>query len=162
MHLLTTQMVSFGEIHVLHHLRGIGPFATKWSFLYLENYDLQEIFLSKSNSSLTRKQCGRCSTSNTDGFLSRYACVLSTHLKRPIATKWDFLHLEKYDWLQFSSHKLSHVSQGKNVLELLLLRRVVFFQAMHVFLQLTWRGLFGNRLIWKMSLFDLENCDLQE
>jgi hypothetical protein len=45
-----TQMFFYQEIHVFLQLRCIGLFGKKWAFLPLENYDLQEVFLSKTNS----------------------------------------------------------------------------------------------------------------
>jgi hypothetical protein len=35
-------------------------FGTKWGFLHLENFDLKEEFLSKTNSINTGEQCDRC------------------------------------------------------------------------------------------------------
>jgi hypothetical protein len=54
---LLTEMVSFGVIHVFLQLRWRGHFGIKWAFLHLENYDFQEVFLSKTNTILTGKMC---------------------------------------------------------------------------------------------------------
>jgi hypothetical protein len=54
-------MVLFQDIHVFLHLKWIVLFATKWAFLHLENTDLQEVFLSKTNSILSGKQYNGCS-----------------------------------------------------------------------------------------------------
>jgi hypothetical protein len=45
--MLASQKDSFLEVHVLHLLRGIGLFGAKLSFPHFENYDLQDLFLSK-------------------------------------------------------------------------------------------------------------------
>jgi hypothetical protein len=47
----------------------IGLFVTNSAFVNLENYDLQDVFLSKTNLILTGKQCTTCSFFWTDGFL---------------------------------------------------------------------------------------------
>jgi hypothetical protein len=145
MQMLPSQTVSFWEVHVFHLLRGIGLFGAKGSFLHFENYDLQDVFLSNSNSSLTRKQSGRFLASNTDFFLSRYAHVSSTYLNWLTWTKWDFLHLEKYDLQELFFQNLSEVSQGNNVVETPASKSMVFFLGMHVFHQLSWLGLFGTQ-----------------
>jgi hypothetical protein len=67
----------FGEIHVDLQLSWIGLFRVSTGYLHLETSKLQEVFLSKSNSSLTGKQCGKGTCSNTDGFLSGDPCVTS-------------------------------------------------------------------------------------
>jgi hypothetical protein len=56
----------------------------KSAFLHLENYDLQEVFLSKTNSILTGNKALEAPASNTHGFLLRDTCVSSTQLKKPI------------------------------------------------------------------------------
>jgi hypothetical protein len=55
-----THMVFFWEIHVFLQLSWTGLFERKWDFLQFENSDLQEVFLLKTSSILTRKQCARC------------------------------------------------------------------------------------------------------
>jgi hypothetical protein len=153
--MLPSQTVSFGEVHVLHLLRWIGPFGAKWSFLHCENDDLQDVFLSKRNSSLTRKQSGRFFASNTDFFLSRYTHVSSSYLNWLTCNKMRFLHLEKYDLQELFFPNLSEVSQGNNVLETPASNSVVFFLGMHVFPQLSCLGLFGTQ--W--AYLQPENCD---
>jgi hypothetical protein len=60
------------------------PIWNKMSLLHLENSDLWEVFLSKTNSVLTVIQCAKCPASNTDGFLLGDISVSSTQLTRPI------------------------------------------------------------------------------
>jgi hypothetical protein len=50
-------MIFFGEIHVFLQLCFIGLFGANTAYLHNENYELQEVFLPKSNSILTGKQC---------------------------------------------------------------------------------------------------------
>jgi hypothetical protein len=49
-------MASFGEIHVVLNLSRTRLFGANTSYLHLENYDFQEVFLSKTNSVLTGNQ----------------------------------------------------------------------------------------------------------
>jgi hypothetical protein len=53
---------------------------------------------------------------------------------------------------------LTQFSQGKNVLMLLILWHMVFYQKIHVFLLLRWIGLLGT----KWAFWHLENSGLQE
>jgi hypothetical protein len=58
---LLTQMGFFGGIQVFLQLRRIGLFEIKRTYLHIEKTTLQEIFFSKTYSTLTGKQCDRCS-----------------------------------------------------------------------------------------------------
>jgi hypothetical protein len=51
--------------------------------LHLENCDLQEVFLSKTNTILTVNNELHAPATNTVAFLSRYPCLSSTQLNRP-------------------------------------------------------------------------------
>jgi hypothetical protein len=51
------------------------PIWSKRAYLHPENYDLQEVFLSKTNSVHTVIKCARAAASNKDGFLWRDTCV---------------------------------------------------------------------------------------
>jgi hypothetical protein len=44
-----THMSFFIEMHVYLQLGSIGQFGPNTTYLYLENYDLKEVFLSKTN-----------------------------------------------------------------------------------------------------------------
>jgi hypothetical protein len=50
-------MVFFQEIHVLLQLSRIGLLVANRAYLYLQTSKLQEVFLSKTNSILSGKQC---------------------------------------------------------------------------------------------------------
>jgi hypothetical protein len=59
--LLLTEMFFIGEICIFLQFGWIGLFGTKCAFLHLENYDFQEVFLSKTKSICTLKQGARWS-----------------------------------------------------------------------------------------------------
>jgi hypothetical protein len=65
----------------------IGLFRKKWEFFHLERYDLQEVFLSKTTSTLIVNKCAMCWTSNIGGFHRRDTCVSSTQMNRPFWRK---------------------------------------------------------------------------
>jgi hypothetical protein len=50
----------FADRNVFLGLSWIGLFGTKGAPVHLENYELKDRFLSKTNSITTGKQCGRC------------------------------------------------------------------------------------------------------
>jgi hypothetical protein len=62
-------------------------FSNKWSCLNFENYDLQEVSLSNTNSTLTGKQCARWHASHTDHFLLINSCFSSPYLEKPSWSK---------------------------------------------------------------------------
>jgi hypothetical protein len=53
----------------------------------LENFDLQEVFLTETKSFSQRNIVPDDPASNTEGFLSRHTCISSTQLNRPIWNK---------------------------------------------------------------------------
>jgi hypothetical protein len=55
--------------------RCIGLFEANRAYLHLQNYDLQEEFLSVSKSTITGNNVLDADASNTDAFLSRDTCV---------------------------------------------------------------------------------------
>jgi hypothetical protein len=75
--LLLTHMVYFRETHVLLQLTGRGTSGANRTYLHLENYDLQEVFIQ----SLTQFSQGYKvleAPPNTDSFLSTGTGVSST------------------------------------------------------------------------------------
>jgi hypothetical protein len=58
------------EFHLSLQLSWMGLLETKWAFHHLHKYDLQELFLSKTNSTLRGKQCATC-------YYFYYTCVCS-------------------------------------------------------------------------------------
>jgi hypothetical protein len=67
----------------------VGQFETDRAYLHLETPKLQDVFLSKTHSSLTGKYLLDAPAFNTDGFLSRQKCVSSSLLNSPIWNKID-------------------------------------------------------------------------
>jgi hypothetical protein len=59
----------------------------KRAYHHLEKPTLQEVFLSKTNLTLTGNNVQDAAASNIDGFLWRDACVSSTQLNRPFGNK---------------------------------------------------------------------------
>jgi hypothetical protein len=57
------------------------------SLYHFENYDSQEIFLSKSKSVQIYKQCDGCCNFYTDGILWKDACVSSNLSNKSICSK---------------------------------------------------------------------------
>jgi hypothetical protein len=84
------QMVFFQEMHVFLQLTWIALFESKWAFLHLENSDFQEIFLWNTISILTGNDVLHAPATQTNGFLSRDACISSNHLNSPIWIKMSF------------------------------------------------------------------------
>jgi hypothetical protein len=75
------------EFHLSLQLSWMGLLETKWAFHLLHKYDLQELFLSKTNSTLRGKQCATCYYFYYTCVCSRDTCVSSTQLNRPIWNK---------------------------------------------------------------------------
>jgi hypothetical protein len=72
---------------VFRKLTWKGLFRAQWDFVHLENFGLQELFLSKHNASLTWKKDAKCPASIIDGFLWSDTCVSSPQLNRHIWSK---------------------------------------------------------------------------
>jgi hypothetical protein len=69
---------------VFLQLSFIGLFGANTLCVHNENSDMQEVFLSKTDSILTVDNVLYAPASNTVAFLSRYTCVSSTQINRPI------------------------------------------------------------------------------
>jgi hypothetical protein len=95
--------------------------------------------------------------SNTGGFLFRDTCVSSTQQiglfgkREPIST------LKNPCCRKYSFKKLVNAHSETMCYILQLLIQMVFFQKIHVFLQISWIGLFGT----KCAFGHLENSGLQ-
>jgi hypothetical protein len=157
--LLLTQMVLFREVPVFLELKWICLFGTKWAFLHLENSDLQEAFLSKTNSILTGKHCSRCSCFGQKSFsLERYMCFCNSYEKAYVEQREPISTLKNLRGRKYSFLKLTHITQGTNVLDDPANNTVFFFWHIDVFLQLSWIGLFGR----KRAYLNIEKSKLQE
>jgi hypothetical protein len=105
------------EIHLFLQFSWWGLFGAKLAFLQLENYDLQEVYLSTSNSVMPGKQCVEAADSNTDGCLSTHTCVCTSQLNRPICRKQLNSILKYLTCWKNSFQNLIQFSQGINVLD---------------------------------------------
>ena len=85
--LLLTQVVSFWDRHVFLPLSWKGRFARIIACLNPENRVLQEVFLSKTTSVLTGKQCDSRSCFDTTCFTLTNTCISSCQLTRLIWRK---------------------------------------------------------------------------
>jgi hypothetical protein len=85
--LLLTQMVSFWEIHLFLQVSWLSQCGRYWAFLPLENYDLQEVFLSELSQFSQGNNVLDPTASNTDRVLSRDTCVSWNQLNRQIWIK---------------------------------------------------------------------------
>jgi hypothetical protein len=115
--LLLTQMVFFQEIHIFRPSSWIGLYETKWAFLHLQNYDLQEVYLSKTNSTLSETMCYKLRLLTQMVFFAEIHVFLQLswihHLEQPepIST------LKTLICRQYFFQKLSQSAQGNNVLD---------------------------------------------
>jgi hypothetical protein len=97
--------------------------------------------------------------SNTDGFIWRGTCVSTTQLDGPIWNKVSLYHPWKtYDAGTFHFKNLLNSHREAMCKMLLLLTPMVFFREIHVFFELSWKGLFGR----KIACLHLQNPKLQE
>jgi hypothetical protein len=70
------------QIHVFLQVCWMGFFGPKCPFLSLENPNWKAVFLSKTNSILTEKQCARCSTFKRLWFFLTATCAFLIQLNR--------------------------------------------------------------------------------
>jgi hypothetical protein len=75
------------------------------------------VLLSKTNSILRRKQCGRFDAANVDHFPWRDTCVSQTHLNRLIGGNRANLHLETPRWQSAFFSNTNSLLIGNNVLD---------------------------------------------
>jgi hypothetical protein len=95
---------SLSEIHAFHHLRWIGLWETKWTFVQVGNSDLQEVFFPKLTQFSQGNNMVDAAASNINGFLWRDTCVSSPMMNSPIWNKmslsplWNTLSRRKYSF----------------------------------------------------------------
>jgi hypothetical protein len=83
------------------------------SLLQLGNWDMQETFLSRTNSILTGEPCARFALSNTDGFLSRGFLFHQLRCIGQFGTKSAFLHIENSYLQKIFLSKYNSILTGK-------------------------------------------------
>jgi hypothetical protein len=138
----------FREIHVFLQVIWTVLFGTKWAFLHLENWDWVYEFLSELTQ-LSEGKLGLHAHALTNMvFLSSAPCVSSTYVNRTIWGKetlsvpWK-IYVEKV----FISEETQFPRESKG-LRCLLLTQKVFFQEIHMSLQLNWKYRIGTNVAY--------------
>jgi hypothetical protein len=153
-----TQTVFFREIHLFLQPSWIGLIETKWAFLHLENRDLQEVFLLKTNLHLLGNNMADSAASNIDGFFGEMHMFPQLSWIGLCVANGVYIHLETLSWRKHFFQKLTQFWQRNNVLDAAASNKDCF----------PWRDACVsstqlNRPIWnKMSLTPSENKDMQE
>jgi hypothetical protein len=155
---LLTYIIFFGELHIFLQLSWISLFWTKRAFVHLENSNLQEVFLSKPNSVLTGKQCGRMLLLLTQMVFCREIRVFPQNLNRPIWNKKSLPHLEKYDLQEVFISKTHSFLPGKQSARCSCRKQRCLSPRVRCVLSNHQIGLCGT----KWSFLYLQNYDLQE
>jgi hypothetical protein len=130
--LLLTQMLFYWETHAIPHFSWTGWFGAYRASLHLENYEFQGVFLSKSNSIITGKQCYR---SSTDGFLGEIRVFLHLSWICLVGANRAYLHLETPKLQEVFLEKLTQFSRETRCYMLLFLSEMVFFWEIHLLLK---------------------------
>jgi hypothetical protein len=152
-------MVFFGEIYAFLQVCWIGLFGANIAYTHLENCDLEEVFITKINSILTKNNVLDTTASHGDGCLRRDTCDSSYQLNRSIWNKMSISLTWKL-WFSGSIPFRNEINFYRETMcyNILLLTQMVFFRDIHVFPQLCWTGQFGAN----SSYIHLENYDFQE
>jgi hypothetical protein len=100
-------------IHVSHQLILICSFGTKWDFLHLESYDLQDVFLSEITQFWQVNNMLDSPASNTDGSLREIYVFLQLSWMGLLAAKWANIHIENYDFQEVFLSKTNSILRGK-------------------------------------------------
>jgi hypothetical protein len=100
---------------VFLQLSRIALFGVKWTFLHLENYDFQYLFLSKQTPLSLSNNAVDTPTCNMDGIVLRDTCISSTLLNTSIWNKMrTFSFWKSGICSKYSFRKLTQFSQGIN------------------------------------------------
>jgi hypothetical protein len=139
--LILTQMVFFkGFICFFNlaeeaYLEQNEPFSTLKTMICRKYSFQKQTQFSQGNNVLD------ATASNIDGFLWRGSCVFSIQLNRPIWSKQSLCTPWTHKLQEYSFQKLTPLSQGINVLDASATNTDGFLQEIHLFHQLSWRGL---------------------
>jgi hypothetical protein len=126
-------MVFFWEIHVFLQKSWIILSAAHRAYIQLENCDLQEAYIAKTNSFVTWKQCSRCCCSLQRWMsLERYVFLQFSRIGL-FGTKWTFVHFDNYDFPEVFLKKKLNSHRETMFLMLMLLTQIVFYRALYVF-----------------------------
>ena len=113
---LLAYVVLLGEVHMFLELSWIGLFGANIAYVHLETPQLQEVFLSKSNTILTGIQCAVAPASNMNGFLSEIHVFLQLSWIGLFGTKLAYLQHEIVICIVYYSRNLTKFSQENNAL----------------------------------------------
>jgi hypothetical protein len=134
--LLLTQMDLFWEIHMFLQLDWIGPCGTKWAFLQLENTDLHEVLLSKTNSVLTGRQSARCCSiyhrSFQIAFFGEINVFLHLSWVRLVVASRAYPYLIHLSFRKYSFQNLTQFFHGNNIWEASTSNKDSFLAEIHV------------------------------
>jgi hypothetical protein len=107
----------FLEIHVFVQLSWIGLFGANRDYLHIENYDLQEVFLSKTNSILTEKHTTtHCTYWHTWYSLERYVYFFNSAKEANLEQTAPISTLKHLSCKKYSFQKLTQFSKENNAL----------------------------------------------
>jgi ABC-type amino acid transport system permease subunit len=133
-------------------------FGATWAIIHHENCHLQEVFLSKINSTLTGIHCDKCCSFLHRWFLLEIYVSLQLSLITIIGTKRFHLHLKHLSCRKYSFQKWTQFCHGNNVQNTPVLIHIVLTRQIPLFLQITLTGLFGAT----GTVIYLEHWDFQE
>jgi hypothetical protein len=157
--LLLTQMVVLGELHVFLKSTWIGLFGKKmslsqpWKLWFAASFPDKK----KLNSLMeTMFYVIRLLTQMV--FFRKIHVFLQLSWISLVGAHRSYPHLETSKLLEVFLSKLTQFFRGNKVLDKILLKVMVFFGEIHVFLQIRWLCLFGT----KWDFLQFEKYDFQE
>jgi hypothetical protein len=136
-------MVFFGVIHVFPPLSWIGIFGAKSAYLHLKSPNFQEVFLSKPNTILKRKQCYRSCSFQHRWFSLQGNVFLQLTWIGLLHANRAYLHLQSPTLLEIILSKTTSIVTRIKVLNAAACSIHEFLEEEHVLLPLSWIGLFG-------------------
>jgi hypothetical protein len=147
-------IVFFGEIHVFLQFSW-----EEMSLLHIENFDLMEVFLLKTNSSVTGKKGARCfCLKHQRFFFERHICFDISFVSTYLDHKEPFSTLKGLICRSYSFQKLTQFLQGNQVVDAAASNINGFLWSYTCVLIPRWIGPYGT----KWAFFHLETPKLQE
>jgi hypothetical protein len=143
---------------VFHQHSWIGIRGTKKAYLHIEELKLQEAFLQQLIEFSKGINELESAASHIDSFFGEIHVFLQLSWIGLFGAKRADLHPEKCKIQQVFLSKVTHILQGNKVLDAAASNTNGFLQDLHLFLHISWIGLFGT----KWAFLHLENYDLQE
>jgi hypothetical protein len=115
--LLLTQMVFFLEMHVFLEVSWIGIFGAQRVYLHHENYDWQDVFISKTKSIFTGKPCAGCCTFYYRWFFGEILVFLQLIWIALLGANKAHSTLKHLAFRKYSIQNLTWFSKGNNLLD---------------------------------------------